>query len=67
MIGKIRRKGQSIQRAPPTQKSKEINKAKREKKAEIKNTLAKASPTSAPPKKTKKVKRVKRLSPESSS
>jgi hypothetical protein len=47
-------------------KSKEINKAKGEKKMEIKNTLAKDSPTSAPPKKTMKVWRVKRASSESS-
>jgi hypothetical protein len=47
-------------------KAKEINKAKGEKKTEIKNTPAKASPTSAPPKKTKKVWRVKRVSSESS-
>jgi hypothetical protein len=47
-------------------KSKEINKAKGEKKTEIKNTPAKASPTSSPPKKTKKVWHVKRASSESS-
>jgi hypothetical protein len=47
-------------------KSKEINKAKGDKKADIKNTPAKAPPTSSPPKKTKKVWRVKRASFESS-
>jgi hypothetical protein len=47
-------------------KSKVINKAKGEKKTEIKNTPAKASPTSSPPKKTKKVWRVKRAFSESS-
>jgi hypothetical protein len=47
-------------------KSKAINKAKAEKKTEIKNTPAKASPTSSPPKRTKKVWRVKRASSESS-
>jgi hypothetical protein len=45
-------------------KSKPINKAKGEKKTEIKNTPAKASPTSSPPKTTKKVWRVKRVSSE---
>jgi hypothetical protein len=40
-------------------KSKPINKAKGGKKMKIKNTSAKASPTSSPPKKTKKVWRVK--------
>jgi hypothetical protein len=38
-----------------TRKPKAINKAKGEKKTETKNTPAKASPTSAPPKKTKRV------------
>jgi hypothetical protein len=47
-------------------KSKETNKAKREKKTEIKNTPARASPTLSPPKKTKKVWCVKRESSESS-
>jgi hypothetical protein len=47
-------------------KSKAINKAKGEKKKEIKNTPAKASSTSLPPKKTKKVWRVKGASSESS-
>jgi hypothetical protein len=47
-------------------KSKAINKAKGEKKMEIKNTPTKASPTSSPPKKTKKVWQVKRVSSESS-
>jgi hypothetical protein len=47
-------------------KSKPINKAKGGKKMEIKNTPAKASPTSSPLKKTKKVWRVKRASFESS-
>jgi hypothetical protein len=47
-------------------KSKAINKDKGEKKTEIKNIPAKASPTSSPPKKTKKVWRVKRASSESS-
>jgi hypothetical protein len=47
-------------------KSKPINKAKVEKKTEIRNTPAKASPTSSPPKKTKKVWRVKSASSESS-
>jgi hypothetical protein len=47
-------------------KSKAINKAKGEKKTEIKNTPAKGSPTSSPPKRTKKVWRVKRASSESS-
>jgi hypothetical protein len=47
-------------------KSKAINKAKGEKKTEIKNTPAKASPTSSPLKKTKKVWRVKGASSESS-
>jgi hypothetical protein len=37
------------------ERSKPINKAKGEMKTEIKNTPAKASPTSSPPKKTKKV------------
>jgi hypothetical protein len=46
-------------------KSKPINKAKGEKKMEIKNTPAKASPTSSPLK-TRKVWRVKRASSESS-
>jgi hypothetical protein len=46
-------------------KTKAINKAKGGK-TEIKNTPAKASPTSPPPKKTKKVWRVKRASSESS-
>jgi hypothetical protein len=45
---------------------KETNKAKGEKKTESKNTPAKASPTSSPPKKTKKVWHVKRESSESS-
>ena len=49
-----------------TRKPKAINKAKGEKKTETKDTPAKASPTSAPPKKTKKVWRVKRASSESS-
>jgi hypothetical protein len=43
-------------------KSKAINKAKGEKKTEIKNTPVKASPTSSPPKKTKKVRQVTRAS-----
>jgi hypothetical protein len=47
-------------------KSKETNKAKGEKKTETKNTPAKASPTSAPPKKTKRVWRVNGVSFESS-
>jgi hypothetical protein len=47
-------------------KSKSNNKAKGGKKTEIKNTPAKASSTSSPPKKTKKVWRVKRASSESS-
>jgi hypothetical protein len=47
-------------------KSKPINKAKGEKKIETKNTPAKASSTSSPPKKTNKVWRVKRASSESS-
>jgi hypothetical protein len=47
-------------------KSKETNKAKGGKKTEIKNTPAKASPTSSPPKKRRKVWRVKRASSESS-
>jgi hypothetical protein len=47
-------------------KLKAINKAKGEKKTEIKNTPAKASPTSSPPKETKKVWCVKRASSESS-
>jgi hypothetical protein len=47
-------------------KSKPIKKAKGEKKMEITNTPAKASPTSSPPKKTKKVWRVKRASYEPS-
>jgi hypothetical protein len=47
-------------------KSKAINKAKGGKKTEIKNTPAKASPTSSPPKKTKKVWRVKRALSEPS-
>jgi hypothetical protein len=47
-------------------KSKPINKAKGGNKTEIKNTPAKASPTSSPPKKTKKVRHVKRASSESS-
>jgi hypothetical protein len=46
--------------------SKPINKAKGNKKTKIKNTPAKASPTSLPPKRTKKVWRVKRASSESS-
>jgi hypothetical protein len=47
-------------------KSKAINKAKGETKTEIKNTPAKASPTSSPLKRTKKVWRVKRASSKSS-
>jgi hypothetical protein len=47
-------------------KSKLIKKAKGEKKTKIKNTPAKASPTSSPPKKTKKVWRVKSASSEPS-
>jgi hypothetical protein len=47
-------------------KSKAIHKATGEKKTEIKNTPAKASPTSSPAKRTKKVWRVKRASSESS-
>jgi hypothetical protein len=48
-------------------KSKAISKANGGgKKTESKNTLAKASPTSSPPKKTKNVWRVKRASSESS-
>jgi hypothetical protein len=47
-------------------KLKPINKAKREKKTEIKNTPAKASPASSPPKKTKKVWHLKGASSESS-
>jgi hypothetical protein len=47
-------------------KSKPINKAKGQKKMEIKNTPAKASSTSSPLKKTKKVWHVKRASSESS-
>jgi hypothetical protein len=43
-----------------------INKAKGEKKIETKKTPAKASPTSAPPKKTKRVWHVKGASSESS-
>jgi hypothetical protein len=46
-------------------KSKAIKKTKREKKTEIKDTPAKASPTSSPLKKTKKVRRVKKASSES--
>jgi 3'-phosphoadenosine 5'-phosphosulfate sulfotransferase (PAPS reductase)/FAD synthetase len=42
-------------------KSKPINKAKRENKTKIKNTPAKASRSSSPPKKTKKVWRVKSI------
>jgi hypothetical protein len=49
-----------------TRKPKEINKAKGEKETETKNTPAKASQTSVPPKKTKKVWRVKGASSESS-
>jgi bacillopeptidase F (M6 metalloprotease family) len=40
-------------------KAKAINKAKGEKRTNIKKTPAKGSPTSSPPKKTKKVWRVK--------
>jgi hypothetical protein len=47
-------------------KSKPINKAKEEKKMEIMNTPANASPTSSPSKKTRKMWRVKRVSSESS-
>jgi hypothetical protein len=47
-------------------KSKPNNKAKGERKMEIKNTPAKASPTSSPPKKTKKVWHMKGVSSESS-
>jgi hypothetical protein len=47
-------------------KSKAINKAKWERKTEIKDTPAKASPTSSPPKKTKKVWREKRALSEPS-
>jgi hypothetical protein len=47
-------------------KPKEINKAKGVKKTETKNTPAKASLTSASPKKTKRVWRVKGASSESS-
>jgi hypothetical protein len=43
----------SFNRNHQPKKSKTINKAKGEKKTEIKNTPAKASPTSSPPKKTK--------------
>jgi hypothetical protein len=49
-----------------TRKPKTINKAKGEKKTETKNTLAKASTTSAPPKKTNRVWRVKGASSGSS-
>jgi hypothetical protein len=47
-------------------KSRPINKAMGDTKTKIKNTPAKASTTSSPPKKTKKVWRVKRASSESS-
>jgi hypothetical protein len=47
-------------------KLKPINKAKGEKKTEIKNTRIKVSPTSSPPKKTKKVWQVMRASSKSS-
>jgi hypothetical protein len=47
-------------------KSKAINKAKREKKTDIKNTHTEASLTSSPPMKTRMVWRVKRASFESS-
>jgi uncharacterized iron-regulated membrane protein len=49
-----------------TRKLKAIKKAKGENKTETKNTPAKASPTSAPPKKTKRVWRVKVALSESS-
>jgi hypothetical protein len=48
----------------PFNNQKAINKAKGERKTEIKDTPAKASPTSSPPKTTKKVWRVKRASSE---
>jgi hypothetical protein len=47
-------------------KLKETNKAKGKKKTETKNTTAKASPTSTPPKKIRRVWRVKGASFESS-
>jgi hypothetical protein len=49
-----------------TKKPKAINKAKGEKKMEAKNTPAKASSTSVPPKKTKRVWHVKGALSESS-
>jgi hypothetical protein len=48
-------KVKSFNRRHQPKKSRPIKKAKRDKKTEIKNTPAKASPTSSPPKKTKKV------------
>jgi hypothetical protein len=59
-------KDKSFNKRHKPKKSKAINKAKGEKKTEIKNTPAKASPTSSPSKKTKKVWRVKRALSESS-
>jgi hypothetical protein len=47
-------------------KSKPINKAKGGKKAKIKDTPAKASPTSSPPKETRKMWKVKRAMSKSS-
>jgi hypothetical protein len=56
----------ALNRCHQPKKSKPINKAKGEKKTEIKDTPAKASPTSSPPKKTKKLWQVKRALSESS-
>jgi hypothetical protein len=65
-VGPTKPKVKSFNGRHQPKKSKPINKAKGEKKMEIKNTPAKPSPTSPPPKKTKKVWRVKRASFESS-
>jgi hypothetical protein len=59
-------KVKAFNRRHQLKKVKAINKAEGGKKTEIKNTPTKASPTSAPPKKTKKVWRVKRASSMSS-
>jgi hypothetical protein len=59
-------KDKAFNRRHQPKKSKAINKVKGEKKMKIKNTPAKAPPTSSPPKRTKKVWRLKRASSESS-
>jgi hypothetical protein len=66
LITTMREQDKAFNERHQPKKAKAIKKAKGEKMTEIKNTPAKALPTSAPPNKTKKVWHVKRVSSESS-